>query len=110
MKKAIITFLVMFFEISNCYSEIINLECVSMSTTKDYMYFVVDTEKNVITFNSFKYPVSISLNEFYWKSSDTTSGITESRINRYSGVYSRSHSGPGTPVPYKCETGKTRKF
>jgi hypothetical protein len=110
MKKILISFSIFFIGITNCYSEILNLECVSISQTKHYIQFVVDTDKNLITDNSITYPIVVSTNEFYWKTSSSSSGTTENRINRYSGVYSRSHSGPGLPVPYKCEVGKTRKF
>jgi hypothetical protein len=81
-----------------------------MSTTKHYLYFKIDTDRSVINDNSSQYPLVITSNEFIWKTPGFPSGIEENKINRYSGVYSRSNSGPGIPVPYKCEVGKTRKF
>jgi len=110
MKKLILFSSLVLLGISNSYSETLNLECLSMSTTKHYLYFKIDTDRSVINDSSSQYPLVITSNEFVWKTPGLTSGVEENKINRYSGVYSRSNSGPGIPVPYKCEVGKTRKF
>ena len=96
--------------ISNSYSETLYLECLSISTTKHYLYLKIDMDRSLIIDGSSQYPLTISPNEFIWKTTGVTSGVEENRISRHSGVYSRSNTGPGLPVPYKCEVGKTRKF
>ena len=105
MKKILLFLFFISYGINNCYSDVIYLECISISQTKHYIYYVVDTQKNILSIESSQYQLTSSPSEFYWKTS-----YQEHRINRFSGVYTRKHSGPGIPVPYQCEVGKKQKF
>lgn len=107
MKKTLLFLFFISYGVNNCYSDVIYLECVSISQTKHYIYYVVDTQKNILSEGTSQYQLTISPSEFYWKSQQSEE---ENRINRFSGVYTRKHSGPGIPVPYQCEVGKKQKF
>jgi len=110
MKKLIPIFLLLFS--INSYCEVLNLECTSVSGNHKRT-LVIDTDLKTIyiPYSKNTYKLQITPNEFKWIET-YSDGYSENSINRFTGIETtKSYGGfGGSPVPYKCEVLKNRKF
>ena len=110
MKKLFTIFLLLFS--INGYCEILNLECTSSNNHKISFTINTDTKKIYNPYHKSTTSLEITENEFRWVDNYTDGSQYENSINRYTGLkISRIVVGSGgSPVPYKCETMKSKKF
>ena len=109
--KKLISLLLILFSI-NSYSEILNLECTTLSSNYKRS-LIIDTNLKTIynPYNQETSKLEITTNEFKWIDY-YRDGYSENSINRFTGLESTKRVGGsgGVPVPSKCEVLKSRKF
>jgi len=110
MKKVLITFLLLFS--INGYCEILNLECTSNSNHKISYTINIVTKKIYNPYSKNTFNLEITENEFRWVEYYSDGSQYEYSINRFTGlnIGKRVSGIGGSPVPYKCENIKSRKF
>lgn len=112
MKKILTVFLLLFS--INGYCEILNLECISVKKNHKYS-LVIDTSLKTVYLPVSKItsPLLINSNEYRWSYS-SKDGVTETTLNRYTGVEnSKITFNNGTQAyadSYICEVIVSRKF
>jgi hypothetical protein len=100
---------------SIAHSEILNLECITAGKQMtSSVTYIVDTTKNTIlnTYNNEIKKATISPDSIRWQNSFSDGSVSESTINRYSGVRSSRyiHGSTANTLDANCEIKKERKF